>query len=141
MTMGVSQVWQSVSLFSGVFACYASVASAQGVITGTVRDSAGAVLPGVTVALTSLALIEQKRSALTEGKGQFRIVDLQSGTYSVVFTLSGFEPLRREAIQLPSDFTAAIDSVRKLGSVEKSATGSGAPPVVDLQSTARTQGR
>ena len=59
---------------------------AQSSITGVVRDTSGAILPGVTVEATSPALIEKVRTAVTGGTGQYRIVNLQSGTNTVTFT-------------------------------------------------------
>src|SRR5262245_27451316 len=67
-----------------------SIAYAQASITGTVKDSSGAVLPGVTVEASSPALIEKVRTVVSDGSGQYRIVDLRPGTYSVTFTLTGF---------------------------------------------------
>ena len=57
-----------------------SVASAQGTLTGTVRDQSGAVLPGVTVEASSPALIEKVRVAVTDSTGQYRITGLNPGT-------------------------------------------------------------
>ena len=51
-----------------------TIAFAQAAITGVVRDSSGAVLPGVTVNATSPVLIEQVRTAVTDSTGQYRIV-------------------------------------------------------------------
>ena len=70
-------------------------AAAQSTIAGTVRDTSGAVLPGVTVEATSDALIEKTRTAVTDGSGQYRIVDLRPGLYTVTFTLPGFSMYRR----------------------------------------------
>src|SRR3954452_24125387 len=81
-----------------------SVARAQSVITGVVKDTSGAVLPGVTVEAASDALIEKVKSAITDGNGQYRIVDLRPGTYSVTFTLPGFSVLKRDQLALPSEF-------------------------------------
>ena len=78
-----------------------TVAAAQAVIAGTVRDSSGAVLPGATVEASSPALIEKVRSAASDGTGQYRIEDLRPGTYSVTFTLSGFNTFKREGIEIP----------------------------------------
>jgi hypothetical protein len=71
---------------------------AQASITGVVRDASGAVLPGVTVEASSPALIEKVRSVVTDGTGQYRIIDLRPGTYVVTYTLSGFSIVRREGI-------------------------------------------
>jgi protocatechuate 3,4-dioxygenase beta subunit len=59
-----------------------AAALAQAVIAGTVRDSSGAVLPGVTVEAASPALIEKVRSAVTDTSGQYRVEDLRPGTYT-----------------------------------------------------------
>ena len=67
-----------------------TIAYAQATITGTVKDSSGAVLPGVTVEASSPALIEKVRTVVSDGSGQYRIVDLRPGTYTVTFTLTGF---------------------------------------------------
>jgi len=70
-----------------------ALAFAQASLTGVVRDTSGAVLPGVTVEAASPALIEKVRSAITDGGGQYRIVELQPGTYTVTFTLAGFSTI------------------------------------------------
>src|SRR5437763_14432543 len=77
-----------------------SIASAQGSLTGTVRDESGGVLPGVTVEAASPALIEKMRTAVTDGAGQYRITGLNPGTYSLTFRLSGFKFVKREVIEL-----------------------------------------
>ena len=61
-----------------------------GAVAGTVSDPSGAVLPGVTVEASSAALIEKVRTAVTDGAGQYRIVNLPPGTYVVTFSLTGF---------------------------------------------------
>jgi len=67
-------------------------AAAQGgaSISGVVKDASGAVLPGVTVEAANPALIEKVRSTITDGSGQYRIIELLPGTYTVTFTLTGF---------------------------------------------------
>src|SRR6267142_1657733 len=116
------------------------VASAQtSTIAGTVRDTSGAVLPGVTVEAASPALIEKVRSATTDGAGQYKIIQLRPGTYSVTFTLPGFQVVKRENVELTSDFTATINSDMKVGALEETITVSAESPVVDTQSiTTRT---
>src|SRR6187397_1538510 len=86
------------------------VAFAQATIAGVVRDSSGAVLPGVTVEASSPALTEKVRTVVTDGSGQYRIVTLPPGIYSLTFTLSGFSTVRREGIELRGTFTAAVDA-------------------------------
>src|SRR5688572_25466946 len=84
-------------------------------IAGTVRDTTGAVLPGVTVEASSPVLIEKVRSVVTDDVGQYRIVDLRPGTYTVTFTLPGFSAVRREGIELTTGFTAAVNADLRVG--------------------------
>ena len=116
-----------------------TAARAQSAIAGTVKDSSGAVLPGVTVEAASPVLIEKIRSVTTNDQGQFTIVDLRPGVYTVTFTLTGFSTLVRADIVLPSDFTATIDGQMRVGALEETVTVTGESPVVDVSSTAKTQ--
>src|SRR5688500_3933619 len=111
-----------------------SLVYAQASITGVVRDSSGAVLPGVTVEAASPALIEKVRSVTTDGSGQYRIVDLRPGSYTVTFTLPGFNTFKRDGIELAGNFTATVHAAMRLGAVEETITVTGQAPVVDVQS-------
>src|SRR3954447_8971033 len=86
----------------GLFALLSTPAWAQGAggIAGVVRDTSGAVLPGVTVEASSSALIEKVRSVVSDADGQYKIIDLRPGTYVVTFTLPGFSKVKREGIEL-----------------------------------------
>src|SRR6187200_1624388 len=110
-------------------------AHAQSAIVGVAKDTSGAVLPGVTVEAASDVLIEKTRSVVTDGSGQYKIVDLRPGTYVVTFTLPGFASVKRDGIELPSNFTASISVDLKVGSLEETVVVSGQSPVVDVQST------
>jgi hypothetical protein len=116
------------------------VASAQtSTIAGEVRDASGAVLPAVTVEVSSPALIEKVRTASTDDNGRYSIVQLRPGTYVITFTLPGFSVVRRENIELTSDFTATVDVELRVGTVEETITVSAESPIVDVQSiTTRT---
>src|SRR5262245_10905437 len=125
-----------------VFSCLlmlASHARAQSAFVGVVRDTTGAVLPGVTVEASSPVLIEKTKSALTDAQGQYRIVDLRPGTYTVTFTLPGFSTVRREEVQLQADFTSPLNAELKVGSVEETVTVAGQWPGGDVQGAARPQ--
>jgi Carboxypeptidase regulatory-like domain len=110
---------------------------AQASLTGTVHDSSGAVLPGVTVEASSPALIEKTKSAVSDGSGQYRIIDLRPGTYSVTFTLAGFNVVKRDGIELTGNFVATVNADMKVGAIEETITVTGETPVVDVQSAKR----
>ena len=114
-----------------------AAAYAQASIVGTVRDSSGAVLPGVTVEAASPALIEKVRIAVTDSTGQYRIENLRPGVFTVTFTLPGFSVVRREGIELTGSFVASVNGELRVGSVEETITVTGETPVVDVQSTLR----
>ena len=120
-----------------LFAALPAAAFAQASITGVVRDTSGAVLPGVTVEASSPALIEKVRSVIADGGGQYRIVDLRPGTYTVTFTLPGFSQVRREGIELTGNFTATVNIEMRVGALEETVTVSGAAPLVDVQGVTR----
>src|SRR5215203_4142013 len=117
----------------------ASPALAQGqtAIAGVVRDTTGAVLPGVTVEASSPALIERVRTAVTDSQGQYKIIDLRPGIYSVTFTLEGFNSLRRDGIELTTAFTANVNADLPVGSLQETVTVTGESPVVDTQNVIR----
>src|SRR5580765_2206799 len=70
-----------------------------GTIAGVVKDTTGAVMPGVTVEASSPALIEKIRTVVTDAQGQYKIADLRPGAYVVTFSLAGFSSVRREAFE------------------------------------------
>ena len=120
-----------------VVACLVLVpaaAYAQASVAGVARDTSGAVLPGVTVEAASPALIEKVRSVVTDGTGQFKIVDLRPGTYSVTFTLPGFNTFKRDGIELAGTFTATVNADMRVGALEETVTVTGEASVVDIQS-------
>jgi hypothetical protein len=100
--------------------------------------TSGAAMPGVTVEASSDVLIEKVKSAITDGDGAYRIADLRPGTYSVTFTLPGFKTFRRDGFELASEFTATLNTELGVGSLEETITVTGASPVVDVTSTAKT---
>ena len=121
---------------AAIVALVPAVASAQtGVIAGVVKDASGAVMPGVTVEAASPALIERVRTAVTDGSGQYKIVDLTPGSYAVTFTLPGFSTVKRDGIELSAGFTASVNADLRVGALEETLTVTGATPVVDVQNT------
>jgi hypothetical protein len=116
-----------------------ALASAQSAFTGTVKDTSGAVMPGVTIEAASPVLIEKVKSTISDENGQYRIVDLRPGTYTLTFTLPGFNTQAREGIELQSNFTATINVELSVGTLQESVTVSGASPVVDVQQNVKQQ--
>src|SRR2546422_6263012 len=123
----------SVAVITAYVTLMPSIASAQSGFAGIVRDTTGAVLPGVTVEASSPVLIEGRRSAVSDEKGQYKIVDLRPGTYTVTFTLPGFSTLKRDGLELTTGFTATVNADMKVGALEETVTVTGASPVVDVQ--------
>lgn len=104
-----------------------------GSIAGVVKDTSGAVMPGVTVEAASPALIERVRTATTDEKGQYKIIDLRPGIYTVTFTLPGFNAVKREGIELTTQFTAPVNAELRVGAITETVTVTGESPVVDTQ--------
>src|SRR5215470_9464989 len=132
-------LWVRVLLVVAFAAVGASKASAQSIIAGVVRDTSGAVLPGVTVEASSDVLIEKSRSVTTDSEGRYSIVDLRPGTYEVVFTLPGFSTFKRSEVIVPSNVTVPINAEMKVGSLEETVQVTGQSPVVDVQNVSKIQ--
>ncbi|PHY10222.1 MAG: hypothetical protein CK533_10965, partial [Acidobacterium sp.] len=111
---------------------------AQSAITGVVKDTTGASMPGVTVEASSDVLIEKVKAATSDENGNYRIGDLRPGTYNVSFTLPGFKTFRRDGLQLQAEFTATINAELAVGSLEETITVTGSSPVVDVTTAAKT---
>src|SRR5215467_11754785 len=94
-------VWVRIGIGLALLTLVPAVASAQSTIAGVVKDTLGAVLPGVTVEAASPVLIEKSRSVATDGDGRYSIVNLRPGTYDITFTLAGFSTFKRDAIIVP----------------------------------------
>ena len=105
-------IWNAVV---GFVALVPAAGFGQGAIGGVVRDTSGGVLPGVTVDAASPALIERVRTAMTDDKGQYLIVDLRPGVYTVTFTLAGFSTLKHERLELSAGVTLPVNAELKVG--------------------------
>ncbi|MET0213378.1 MAG: carboxypeptidase-like regulatory domain-containing protein, partial [Vicinamibacterales bacterium] len=132
-----------------VFLCMAAVVllvlpelaysqASQSALAGVVRDTTGGVLPGVTVEAASPALIERVRAVTTDSSGVYRIVDLRPGTYTITFTLPGFNTVRVENFELRADFTATVNGEMTVGELAETISVTGEAPLVDVQSTTRS---
>src|SRR5678815_5151034 len=109
-------------LLFGLVVVVPRVAVAQATLTGEVKDSTGAVLPGVTVEAASPALTEKVRTAATDGSGRYRIDSLPPGTYAVTFSLSGFAPMKREAVVVSGSGVITVDVALTVGGLAQEVT-------------------
>ena len=114
-----------------------SATYAQATIAGVVRDSSGALLPGVTVEATSPSLTEKIRTVVSDATGQYRIVTLPPGSYTVTFSLTGFKTIKREDVMVSGSGVIPINAELSVGALQETITVSGASPVVDTQTTRR----
>ena len=106
---------RALAVAATVFLAPAAVFAQEATIAGVVKDGSGAVLPGVSVEASSPVLTEKVRAVVTDGTGQYRIVSLPPGTYTITFSLQGFSTVRREGLQLTGALTART-SKRRSGS-------------------------
>src|SRR4030095_2819125 len=129
---------RALALFAGAFLCLAllpaSALAQQATIAGVAKDTSGAVLPGVTVEISSPALIEKTRSAVTDGSGQFQIIQLVPGTYTVTFTLQGFNTFKRDAVEVSGSGVVTVNAEMKVGEIAETITVTGQTSLVDVRS-------
>ena len=125
-------------LFSALMLLSGS-AYAQATLAGVVKDTTGAVLPGVSVEASSPVLIEKARTAITDSTGQYRIESLPPGTYTINFMLTGFSVVKRDAVEMSGAGVITINADMRVGTVAETVTVTGETPIVDVQSTRRQQ--
>ncbi len=106
-----------------------------GQLVGTVTDTDKAPLPGVSVTISSPSLMLPQMAATTSENGSFRFFSLPSGTYKVVFELTGFRGVVREGIIVSASRTVSLDIALEQGGIEESVTVIGESPTVDLKQT------
>ena len=134
LVFGTILVWAGLLLLPAVSRAQGT---STGSIAGTAKDSSGAVLPGVTVEASSPALIEKIRTTITDDKGEYKIIELRPGTYTVTFTLTGFNTFKRDGLELAPNFTATINAVLAVGAIQETVTVSGSTPLVDTQNVSQ----
>jgi hypothetical protein len=111
-----------------------AITSGTGAINGRVTDSSDAVMPGVTVTVTSPAQMGV-RSEVTDVNGTYRFSAVTPGDYAVVFELPGFSTVRNEGIRVSLGFTATVNAQLRVASLQESVTVTGQSPVVDTSAT------
>jgi hypothetical protein len=131
--------WFVRTALAGTLLTVPALAHAQSQIAGTVRDTSGGVLPGVSVEASSPALIEKTRSAITDGQGRYTLPELRPGVYTVIFTLQGFTTVRREGVEVQASTNVPINAEMRIGTLAETITVTGATPLVDIQEAAQRQ--
>jgi hypothetical protein len=111
-----------------------TVSATTGALNGRVTDNTGAVLPGVTVTITSPSLMGARTSTTSE-EGQYRFPAIPPGVYSISYELAGFSVVKREEIRVTLGFTATVNVELGVATLQESVTVTGESPVVDTQST------
>jgi len=111
-----------------------AVTSGTGAINGRVSDASQAVMPGVTVTITSPQQMGA-RTAVTDVDGNYRFTAVTPGDYTVMFELAGFSTVRNEGIRVSLGFTATVNTELKVASLQESVTVTGQSPVVDTSAT------
>src|SRR3954453_21795352 len=134
--MRFKAVWLvAVVVAAGILAASPGYAQmGQGRLSGTVTDAQGAVMPGVTVSVTSPSMLGGQ-GTVTEANGRFLFPSLPSGTYRLTFDLSGFQKVNRENINVATGQTISADVQLQVASLAESVTVTGASPVVDVTTT------
>jgi hypothetical protein len=102
-------------------------------IVGVAKDQTGAVLPGVVIEVSSPALIGGVQTVITNSAGEYRIVDLRPGSYTLTYKLDGFQTIRREGVSLSASFTATINVEMAAATLSESITVTGESPLVDVR--------
>src|SRR6266542_2587101 len=105
-----------------------------GELVGRVTDDQGGVLPGVTVILSGPAVMGTM-SATTNEQGQYRFPAVNSGTFKLIFRLTGFSELVRDGIVVPVRTTITLDVGLKVASLQEAVTVTGESPAVDVENT------
>jgi hypothetical protein len=117
-----------------VAAAPSSAQDFRGRINGTVTDNTGAVLPGVTVTVTSPALIQQQVQVSGE-QGDYRFLALPPGVYELAFELAGFQSVKREGIRVVINQTLTVDQQLQVATLQETVTVTGESPIVDTSTT------
>ena len=129
---------KKMAALASAFVLFAGFAQAQttGEIYGKVTDKSGGVVPGVTVTLTSPALI-QPQTAVTGATGVYRFPRITIGVYVVKFELSGFTTIVRDGVRLEIGQNAQINASLDVSSMQEVVTITGEAPLIDTRNTGR----
>ena len=117
---------------------FAQVAAAQSTISGQVKDASGAAMSGVSVEAASEALIERSRTVTTNSEGRYTIVDVRPGTYTITFTLMGFNTVKQQ-VEVPANVTVPVDASMQVGSIGQTVEVRSQIATVDVENTSHPE--
>ena len=123
--------WLAMFLSLCAVSLYAQVS---GVISGTVTDQSGAVVPNATVTATNTGT-GAVRQAVADDAGRYQISLLPPGAYDVHVAKTGFQEAIRKGIQLTVNQTATVDLTLQVGQSSQQISVSGDAPVVSVSTT------
>src|SRR5687768_4049051 len=129
MTMGLTHVFRCAILF-GLLATAVSAQDTTATLLGTLSDSSGAVLPGVTISVKNVDTT-QTRTVTSDDAGRYRVPLLPPGRYEVTAQLSGFQTVVRSGVTLTVGQEALVNIQMALGNVAESITVEAAAPLVE----------
>jgi hypothetical protein len=136
--MSVKEALKTVASAIALMAVLATGALVQSTLSGQVKDSFVAIMPGVKVEATSPALIEGTRTVATNGEGRYTIVDVRPGQYTVRFSMDGFATAE-SGVDVPSGVTVSVDGDLKPGSVGQTLEVQSVVATVDIDNVAHPQ--
>ncbi len=119
-----------------VLLSFAMVSAQQdmGSVTGTVRDSSGAVLPGVRVTATELATTVITETT-TNAEGLYTLPALKIGLYRVTTELSGFRRAVADAVQISAQSRVRMDFQLELGAMTDEVSVSADAPLLQTETS------
>ncbi|MDD8032167.1 MAG: carboxypeptidase-like regulatory domain-containing protein, partial [Acidobacteriota bacterium] len=109
-----------------------------GTIQGTVVDETNMPLPGVTVTISSPAMVVPQMYRVTSTSGSFRFPSLPPGEYEVKFELQGFKTVIRRGIVVTAGATTTLDITMTMATLEEEIVVEGVSPVIDRVKTTKT---
>lgn len=128
--MKISRVWGMVLLFAVLASRLASAQVTTGTITGIVKDTSGAIIPGASVKVQNTDT-SASRTLVSDDSGRYQATQLSLGHYEVDVSLAGYQTATRKGIELTVGATAVVDVTLNVGQLEQSLVVTGDAPLVD----------
>lgn len=111
----------------------AQIAS-EGSIRGVVKDAQGAVLPGATITAAS-PTVAGIRTTVSDSQGDYRLIDLPPGEYTLTGELQGFSKVSRTGVVVRAGLNLSVDLTLQVGNLAETIMVSGDTPMLETQKT------